>query len=390
MKALSVICRPVTSTRRLLTGLTLAAISMGLGGQAAAEEVKVGFFGPMSGPVAVYGTESLEGAKFALAEIEKTGLLGGDKINLIVADDMANPGAAAQAVQRMIDVDEVVAILGGSTSAGTAAAIEVTKEAEIPQLSPLAVDPALTQQKNPWFARITQSADIFASNAAQWMHDRKNVRSAYLLVRNDNWGQPLAEAYVKKAAELGIKITGRVSYEPTAREFKPMLAEMAKTKPDFLVVMGYYTESGLMVKQMSELKIDVPAFVMTAPGIPQYIDIAGPAANGTYGVLYYYAGSVDTAAGKRFVDAWKAKYNRLPSQYEGMGYDSMYVMAEAIRKAKAAGEINPKNIRDAIYQTKDFQGATGPITILPNGDSRRPLPFVVLENNQVKLDYLIQ
>src|SRR5690606_9300545 len=168
---------------RWLGGVVLAAMTSFAASTAVAEEIKVGFFGPMSGPVAVYGTESLAGAQFALAEIEASGLLGGDKINLIVADDMANPGAAAQAVQRMIDVDEVVAILGGSTSAGTAAAIEVTKEAEIPQLSPLAVDPALTQQKNPWFARITQSADIFASNAAQWMHDRKNVRSAYLLVR---------------------------------------------------------------------------------------------------------------------------------------------------------------------------------------------------------------
>jgi len=357
---------------------------------ALAADIKVGFFGPMSGPVAVYGTESLAGAQFALEEIEASKMLGDDRIRLVVADDMANPGAAAQAVQRMIDVDQVVAIIGGSTSSGTAAAIEVTRAAEIPQLSPLAVDPALTRQNNPWFARITQSADAFASAAAQWSIDKHDVKSVYLFVRNDNWGVPLADAYEEKAKELGIDIVGRVLYEPTAREFKPMLSQMATTNPDFVVVMGYYTESALLVKQMSELNIDKKAFVMTAPGIPQYVEIAGPAASGTYGVLYYYAGSIDTPAAEKFVKNWQAKFNRMPSQYEGMGYDSMYVMAEAIKKAQDKGKVSPQNIRDAIFETKDYPGATGAITILESGDSLRPLPFVVLEGKELKLDHLIE
>ena len=354
-----------------------------------AETYKLGFFGPLSGPVAVYGSESLNGTKFALEEIAKSGMLGKDSISLIVADDMANPGAAAQAVQRMIDADQVVAILGGSTSAGTAAAIEVTRAAKIPQLSPLAVDPTLTKQGNPWFARITQSADAFSSSAAQWMAEQKKAKTAYLLVRNDNWGQPLADAFVAKAEKLGLKILGRVPFEPTAREFKPMLAEMAKTKPDFLVLMTYYTEAGLIVKQMAELNHKTSVFAYTAPGIPQFIDIAGPASDGTYGLLYYYAGSIETAAAKRFVKNWQAKFNRLPTQYEGMGYDSAYVMAEAIKKAQSGGKVTPQKIRDAIFATKDFAGATGPITILPSGDSLRPLPFVTLKGKEVVLDRLL-
>ncbi|MES2786067.1 MAG: ABC transporter substrate-binding protein [Pseudomonadota bacterium] len=372
----------------LVAALKSVAIIGALTVSAHAEVFKVGFFGPLSGPVAVYGSESLAGTRFALEEIAKSGMLGKDSINLIVADDMANPGAAAQAVQRMIDSDQVIAILGGSTSAGTAAAIEVTRAAKIPQLSPLAVDPALTKQGNPWFARITQNADDFASSAAQWMVDDKKAKTAYLLVRNDNWGQPLADAFTARAEKLGLKILGRVPFEPTAREFKPMLAEMAKTKPDFVVLMTYYTEAGLMVKQMAELNYKTSVFAMTAPGIPQYLDIAGPAADGTYGLLYYYAGSIETDAAKRFVANWKAKFNRMPTQYEGMGYDSAYVMAEAIKKAQAGGKVTPQKIRDAIYATKDFPGATGPITILPTGDSLRPLPFVRLNGKEVVLDRL--
>lgn len=355
-----------------------------------AKDLPVGFFGPMSGPVAAYGSESLLGAQLAVEQINKSGELGADKIKLIPADDTANPGVAAQAVQRMIDVDEVVAVIGGSTSAGTAAAIEVTRAAKVPQLSPLAQDTALTKANNPWFARIAQASNVWSEHVAGWLWGTKKAKSAYLLIRNDNFGHPLADAFEAKAKELGLEVKGRVAYEPTAREFKPMLAKMAETKPDALVVLGYYTEAGLMMKQLAEMQIKVPSYVGTSVGISQYRDIAGPAGDGTYGALYYLAGSIDTPRGRDFVDAWKAKHNRMPTQYEGMGYDSVYLLADAIKRAGKKGKITSQSIRDEIFATKDFPGATGPITILPNGDAKRPLPIVELVGGQVKLDSLIE
>jgi branched-chain amino acid transport system substrate-binding protein len=376
------------SIRSLVKGASVLFAAGMVMASASAAELKIGYFGPLSGPVAVYGTESLAGVQFALDEIARSGMIAPHTIKLIPADDRADPGAAAQAVQRMVEADEVIAIIGGQTSATTAAAVEVTKAAKIPQLSPLAVDPALTRQNNPWFARIAPSADLFSINAVQWLAEKRQAKSAYLLVRNDNWGQPLADAFEAKAKELGIAIKGRVAYEPTAREFKPMLAKMAGTKPDIVAILGFYTETGLMVKQMSEMNIKLPVFGMTSPGVPQYLDIAGPAADGTYGVLYYYSGSIDTENAQRFVKNWEAKFKRPPSQYEGMGYDAAYVMAEAIRRASTSGKVTPQAVRDAIFTVKDFPGATGPITILPNGDSERPLPFVQVVGKQIKLDYL--
>ena len=73
-----------------------------------------------------------------------------------------------------------------------------------------------------------------------------------------------------------------------------------------------------------------------------------------------------------------------------MGYDAAYVLAESIKRAQASGKVTPKAIRDAIFTIKDYPGATGPITILPNGDAQRPLPFVRLEGKDLKLDYLLQ
>ncbi|WP_082847964.1 ABC transporter substrate-binding protein [Bradyrhizobium sp. DOA9] len=373
----------------ILTRASLAAtVLLSFASSAMAKDFPVGFFGPLSGPAAAYGSESLSGAQFALEEIN-AGYLGADKIKLIPADDTASPGVAAQAVQRMIDVDDVVAVVGGSTSAGTAAAIEVTKEAKVPQLSPLAVDSALTQARNPWFARIAQSSTAWAERTAEWLKNNKGARSAYLLARNDNFGVPLAEAFERKAKEIGLELKGRIAYEPSSREFKPTLASVASANPDYLVLWGYYTEAGLMAKQMAEMQIKLPFYVGSAIGIDQFRDIAGPAAEGTYGLLYYLAGSIETDAGKHFVQKWNERYHRAPTQYEGMGYDAMYVLAGAMKRAAASGGVTKQKIRDEIFSTREFQGATGPITILPNGDAERPLPMAELVGGKVKLDTLL-
>ncbi|GGC66297.1 ABC transporter substrate-binding protein [Chelatococcus reniformis] len=373
--------------------LTAAAVALGAslaGGEAGAKDIKVGYFCPLSGPVAVYGNESLEAARFALDEIARSKMLGDATIKLIPADTAGNPGQAAQAVQRMIDADEVTAVFGGCTSPETAAAIEITEAAQVPLLSHLAQDTSLTQKGHKYFARISQTAKTFSANAAQWLLDSHKAKSVTILARNDNYGQSLADAFEARAKELGVKVAGRVAYEPNGREFKPILAGVAEAKPDFVSILGFYTDTGLIVKQMGELQIKIPTFANTSPAIKQFREIAGPAANGAYGALYYFAGSIDTERGKDFVKNWQAKFGRPPTQYEGMGYDGIYVLADAIKRANAAGKATPEGIRDALLATKDFSGATGPITIQPNGDVERPLPFVQLDGDALKLDFLMK
>jgi branched-chain amino acid transport system substrate-binding protein len=378
----------MTTRKSMVTGAALALTL--LAAPASAQTLKMGIIGPLSGAAAVYGTETLEGARFALDSLARAGTLGALKIELIPDDSTANPGKAAQGAARMVASDDVLAIIGGSTSAETQAMVEVTKPAGVLQFSPLAQATNLTQQNNPWFARLSQTADTFASNAAIWAIERHKAKSVYILVRNDNYGQSLAEAFAKTVESKGIKVAGRVPYEPNARDFKPLLSTMAGAKPDFVAIMGLYTDTGLIVKQMGELAIKLPTYANTSPAIPQFVEIAGPASDGAYGALYYFAGSIDTDAGKKFVADWRAKFNRDPSQYEGMGYDAMLVMAEAAKRAAAAGKVTRQSLRDALFTVKEFPGATGPITILPNGDVQRPLPFVQLSGGKLTLDFVVK
>jgi len=370
---------------RAIVGIATAA-----GLTSAFAQIPIGLVGPMSGAAAVYGTEPLAGARFALDELTAAGNAVARQIKLIPADSTANPGLAAQAAERMAISDNVVAIIGGMTSAETQAMVEVTRKAGIVQLSPLAQDNALTQQKNPWFFRIAQNADAFGSKTAQWAADKLNAKRVYVLSRNDNYGQSNSDAFIAGLKAKGLMPVGQAAYEPTAKDFRPVLQKVADAKPDLVAIMGFYTDAGLIVKQMSEMQIKTQIYANTAPGLPQFAEIAGPAANGVYGALYYFAGSIDTEAGTRFVGAWKAKYKRAPSQYEGMGYDSMRLLVHALGTLPDPAKATPEQLRTAIAKVNGFAGATGTISLTPSGDAERPLPIVKLGTEGLVLDRLVQ
>lgn len=375
--------------KQCVTGVAFA-LAIGTAGGASADTIKIGFIGPLSGSVAVYGSEPLEAARFALEEIHASGMLGEDEIELVVADSTANPGQAAQAAQRMIISDDVLMIIGGHTSAETQAIMEVTRGAEVPQLSSLAQDSALTAQGNPWFARIAQSALIWGDATAQWLAEQHGAKKVYMLGRNDNYGRSLSEAIGAGLEKRGVEVLGPVYYEPQNVEFKPLLVELQQANPDFVVINGFYTDTGLVVKQMGELGISTPYYNNTAPAVPQFQEIAGPNAEGAYGAAYYLAGSIGSPEANAFLEKWREKYGRDPSQYEGMGYDVMHLVADAIVRAKESGELSRQSVRDAIYATKDYPGATGSITILENGDVQRPLPFFQLQGGVPTLDHVIE
>jgi branched-chain amino acid transport system substrate-binding protein len=377
-----------------MSARTLSRVFLGLlaaaGMQAASAQIQIGLIGPMSGAAAVYGTEPLAGARFALEELSAAGNPVARQIKLIPADSTANPGLAAQAAERMVSSDKVVAIIGGMTSAETQAMVEVTRKAGVVQLSPLAQDNALTQQKNPWFFRIAQNADSFGMKAAEWAVDKLKAKRVFVLARNDNYGLSNAESFTAGLKAKGLQTVGQAAYEPTAKDFRPVLQKVADAKPDLVAIMGFYTDAGLIVKQMSEMQIHANIYANTAPGLPQFAQIAGPASQGVYGALYYFAGSVPSDAGKKFVDSWKVKFKRTPSQYEGMGYDAMRLVVAALQTLPDPAKATSDQLRVALAKVSGYEGATGKISFTATGDAERPLPIVKLSATGLTLDRLVQ
>ncbi|WP_439360430.1 ABC transporter substrate-binding protein [Bradyrhizobium sp. DASA03007] len=370
------------------SGIVGASICMSIVAASSAD-LKIGFIGPLSGPVAVYGTEPLKASRLAVEEINASGVLGGDKLVLIPVDSAANPAQAAQAARRMVLSDDVLAIIGGHTSAETQAIVEATRNLKVPVLSTLAQAAELTAGENKWFVRICQNTDIWGRAVATWLKTKRQPKSIDMLGRNDGYGQSLQNAIAGASEQVGIKVLSKTNYDPNTKEFKPLLTAVKDSGSEFVVISGFYTDTALLVKQMNELGVTKPFFNNTAVAIPQYTEISGPAAEGTYGAVYYLPGSITGEQARRFVTSWTENNGKPPSQYEGMGYDGVNLLANAIQRAKAKGKLSRDTVRDALFETKDFAGVTGNITITQTGDVKRPLPIVQLKDGKIALEMLV-
>jgi branched-chain amino acid transport system substrate-binding protein len=150
-------------------------------------------------------------------------------------------------------------------------------------------------------------------------------------------------------------------------------------------VPGYYGEVGVIANQTKQLGIKAPLLGGDGWDSPRLWELGGAALNGNY-ISNHYSVDDPSPAIQKFVADYKARYNILPDALAALGYDSMKVLADAIKRA--AGTDNAK-LRDAIAQTKNFPGVTGSITIDPDRNAVKPAVVLKLQDSKFVYDTTI-
>src|SRR5262249_31713592 len=147
------------------------------------------------------------------------------------------------------------------------------------------------------------------------------------------------------------------------KDFKPQLTSIKSSNPQGIFVPCYYTEAALIVVQARQLGIKVPIFGGDGWEAPELLTIGGPAMEGTYYSTHYSAEDSSPAV-QKFVAKFKAKNNNeVPDAMAALGYDSVYVLTDAIKRA---GTTDGPRLREALAGTKNFEGVTGKTTIDEN------------------------
>jgi len=356
-----------------------------LADQAPAEfpsEIRVGFVGPLSGGAAAFGTGGERGVRYAVEKLNSSGGIAGSQIRLISYDDQANPQQSVQAVLRLIQTDKVHLVIGGMTSSTSIAMAAITQKYQIPQISPIAGAPILTQKKNPFIFRNAANSDVLGSALARYAVRELGMKTFALMTQNDDWGISNTEAFVREVKKLGTTVVTRETHLPKDTAFQGQLLKIKPLNPDGLVVTGFYTESALIAKQARELGITATILGNNTLSAPPYREIAGPASEGSIFFSNYHAEAPNaTQAMKDFIVEWKEKFGKEPDVYESHGYDSMMILAEAL---KSANSVEAEKVAEALRGIKDYPGVSGTTTFLPNGDVEKPVVIIKIENGQLK------
>ena len=383
-----------------LTILAAGAALLAAGSAAVtAADVKVGSAAGITGPIEGLVPPILAGRNLAATHVnEQGGILGGGTYQLVAGDSQCNPKAAVDAGTKLVNVEQVVAVIGPSCSGATnGMAQSVTIPAGVAMLSDSATAPMISYlEDNDLVFRAAPSDGYQSAALAQHMWDR-GLRKIAVTYANDDYNAGLGEAFAAAFEHLGGTITGKQAHEPDRQSYRSELSTLAGSGAEALGVFAYYGSSGITILRNSLENALFDQFI-GADGMMDNSVIEQIGADALRGKITLsqpapQAEGGDSGPGESytaFAEAFKAAGHDPEAPYVSHGYDVAFLMALAIEKAGAADRgkipaalrevanapgmvIRPgewQKAREAIAAGEDinYQGASGDIEFDANGD----------------------
>lgn len=330
---------------------------IGSAGVLAQETVKIGTVLPITGGLASYGQVSRNGTLLAQMQInENGGLLDGMELELVNADTQTQAQVGVDAAQRLVNIENVSAIVGAMSSGITVPIVEsVTAPNEIVQISQSATTPVLTNiEDNGYFFRTVPSDALQGVVAGDLAADQGYDKISIIYVNND-YGQGLNDAIIDQFEKRGGEIAASIAFEPNKVSYRSELMNAAEGNPDALVLIAYTDDGGITIIRQALENGFFDEFIFTdglkAPEI----------AEGIEGFLEGMYGTTPTAlpggqGPELFRGMYEEEYGELPPKpYIDTAYDAVFVLAMAIEKA---GVAEGPAIKEAINELLDPEGET--------------------------------
>jgi branched-chain amino acid transport system substrate-binding protein len=372
---------PVRILSLLVAGIALlGGCSKSGGGGEAVATIKVGEFASLTGKEATFGQSSHKGTQLAVDELNAAGGVLGKQIEFISEDNRSTPGESATIAKKLITRDKVVAILGEVASGRSLEAAPIAQAAQIPMISPSSTNPKVTETGDYIF-RVC-FIDPFQGGLLAGFAER-TLKARKVAIFSDvsaPYSMGLAQYFRAAFVAAGGQVASEQKYTGGDKDFKAQLTAIKAAGVDAIMVPGYYTDVGLIVAQARQLGISVPLFGGDGWEAPELLQIAGAdALKGTYYSTHFSPESTDPLA-QKFVAAYKAKYSgETPDAMAALGYDSMMVLADAIKRA---GTTDGPKLREALAGTKDFPGATGVTTLDAKRDASKPAVIITVKDGK--------
>lgn len=329
------------------------------------ETIKIGVFEPMTGAAAAGGEMTVEGIKLAN---EKVSSVLGKDIELVIVDNKSEKVEAANAVAKLVDKDEVVAIIGSYGSSLSMAAGDIVKNAKVPAVGCSPTNPLVTLN-NDYYFRVCFIDPFQGTVMANYAINELGAETAAIIQDVQQDYSVGLSTYFKKAFK-DIKgensIVGEASYNTGDQDFSAQLTNMKSLNPDVIFAPGNYGESALLIKQARDLGMDTPILGGDTWEAPEFLEIGGDAVEGAVYSTHFTSESPVTTVSESFLNEYKDKYGKEANAFAALGYDAYMVIVEAI---EAADSMDPVKIKDKIAATDGFVGATGNITLDENGDA---------------------
>jgi branched-chain amino acid transport system substrate-binding protein len=346
----------------------LACVALAAPASAQQDPIKIGVIQPLSGPVAASGNYIRMGAEIARDWINARGGVLGRPLQLLVEDNKSDPKEAATAAEKLIVRDKVPVIVGAWGSSMTLAAMPKLEEYGVPMVVETSSAATITKRGNPWVFRISPPSEMEALGLEKYLKDF-GIKQADFLAVNTDWGRGAATAFGDVLKRSGSGVGATEFMDQAATDMNAQITKIKAGGGDTLFLTTSVEQITLVLKQAQEQRLSRKVITTGGSSSPsQLIKQAGPAAEGTYHILFFLPwfpeAMPDGKLARAFVDEWNKRGHPFEGLTEGFrGHDGVTTAAEGI---KLAGKPDPKAVRDALWKVS-VMGVNGPIKFEKDG-----------------------
>jgi branched-chain amino acid transport system substrate-binding protein len=352
-----------------------------------ASTIKIGAFGPITGPAAYIGLGGRDGANLAVNEINAAGGINGRKIEMVFEDDGHSPAKALAAVKKLIDQDEIFALFCVAGSNGTTGSIDFVRENGRVMYVSFASAPAVTWPfaKN-MFRGSTTEVPRYGELYSEFIVSHLKAKRIAIMSGREEYPKNEGNALTKQLQGwYGAEPVKRVEFNIGDKDFTPQLLEIQQAGPDVIAFFGNPAEAAIALRQAKELGLNQPFFVGATMVDQNFLTAARQTAEGVtgFGLVPFLPGST-----KPEMQAWTAKWKQAypnmpqgrPNVFDILAYNDMYAVADALKRA--GPDLTTAKFIGALEATHDYKA--GPFASPVSFSSKHHIGNLRLQAMQVK------
>ena len=330
----------IINTAAAVGGLTLAGCGFSTTtSSSSSDPIIFGVSGPFTGNNAEYGQTWKNAWALVLDDVNGKGGVNGRKIQLNYQDSQADPKQSVPIAQKFANDPTILAELGDFASPASMAASPIYERAKLVQFGFTNSHPKFTLGGDHMFSTSVTQSVAAVDMAKRSLQELKGTKQAVIYLDTD-WGNTTAGIYINEAKTLGVDIALTKNYLSTEKDFRSLLLQVRDAKPNLVILHSYYNDAALIVQQARLVGITAPIFADGSAYSPQFISLAGNAANGVI-LTAEFLPTDPRPEVQAFVKAYQQRYHAVPDGFAEGAYDALNVLIWAAKQGGAT--------RDGIF-----------------------------------------
>jgi branched-chain amino acid transport system substrate-binding protein len=343
---------------------TSGGASAGAGGsQAAGGTIKIGGGFALTGDESALDLPAANGAKLAVKQINAAGGVNGSQIDFIVHDSQYKMDVTAQTAKQFVEQDKVPVMIGYTDTGSVLASGPTFQSAKIPFITVGATSPKIPTQVGDMMFLACFGDNVQAAVGAEYAYKTFGHNAYFLWDKGVDYTTLLGGYFKSRFTELGGTIALEDTYDDKATDFSAQITKIKALtpQPSFYYVAAMPYNIGPLVKQFRDAGITGPIVGGDGYDTPDLVKVAGAAAENVFFTTHALMDATGGTDGiKKFMTDYKAEYgNDAENAFAALGYDTVYLLVDAIKRA---GSTESAAVKSAIEATKNFPGITGAIS----------------------------